>query len=62
MNPADIKTRRQLTAYLYKQLSTGAWGAHMLPNLDAPEHWTDEPVSELEVGAAILEWRRQAQR
>ena len=60
MNPKDIKTRRQLTQYLYGQLSSGAWGSCILANFDSPENWTDEPVSEREVSAAIRECRRMA--
>ena len=60
MNPKDINTRRDLTAYLYEQLSSGAWGSSMLINFDSIESWTDDPVSETEVADEIREWRRKA--
>jgi len=60
MNPKDINTRRDLTAYLYEQLSSGVWGSSMLINFDSIESWTDDPVSETEVASEIREWRRKA--
>ena len=60
MNWKDIKTRRQLTQYLYGQLSSGAWGEVVLANFNSPSFWTDEPVSEMEVAAAIREARRDS--
>ncbi len=60
MIPNDIKTRRQLTMYLYQQLSLSDWGREFLANLSAAEHWTDEPVSQDEVATAISQSRRYA--
>ncbi len=60
MDPKDIKTRRQLTGYLYQQLSSGVWGRMILANFDSGENWTDDPVSQQEVAAAIRNWRREA--
>ena len=60
MDSKEIRTRRQLTGYLYAQLSSGAWGSTVLPNFDSGENWTDDPVSQAQVGAEIREWRKLA--
>jgi hypothetical protein len=60
MNRKDIKTRRQLTRYLISQNATGPKEDFVFANFDSPMFWTDEPVSEMEVAAAIRDGRRGA--
>ena len=58
MRQEDIKTRKQLTAYIYSQVSAGTWGNQPLPNLHIPEYWSDEAVSSHEVTEEIRLWKK----
>ena len=60
MNWKDIKTRRELTQYLIEQIASGPKQDFVFANFDSPVFWTEEPVSEMEVAAAVRETRREA--